>query len=109
MPASAISAVACAAAGFRARANSVSLSFQDTLSRGRAAKRSGTREPTQELAAKRRILRTAEEDSVLRSFAALDPGSPSTALRSVAGVRERAVGRPRHPGRTIFYWALSRF
>src|SRR3954464_11339348 len=102
MPASAISAVACAAVGFRARANSVSQSFQAALSRGRAAKRNRTRDPAQRLAAKRRITRTVARDSVLRSFAALGPGSPSTALRSVAGVRERAVGTLRHPGRTRF-------
>src|SRR3954449_12685116 len=106
MPASAISAVACEAVGFRARANSASLCFQAALSRGRAGKRSGTREPAQQLAAKRRIILSVARHSELRNFATLGPGSPSTSLRSVAGVRERAVAKPRHYVRTLFYSAL---
>src|SRR3954454_22092688 len=37
------------------------------------------------------MISNAAKDLVLRSFVALGPGSPSTPLRCVTGVRERAV------------------
>src|SRR4051794_31351011 len=73
------------------------------LSRGRAAKRNGTRDPAQRLAENRRMIFTCNRFSASQLFA-LDPGSLSTALRSVPGLRERAAGTLRCPARN---WSLA--